>query len=135
MVITTVVVGLALSILKMLQRHTLDIQHFYETKNELTLLHQNLSHHFSKYENIQWDVKNERLNFRNPIEKKEIDLSEAWEGKAKLKIDERKFYLNGEKVVSGDIDAIKLSISQKGVAKVLFVYKRKDLAEVLKNGN
>lgn len=134
-VITSVVIGLALSILKMLQRHTSDIQKHYRANNEINLLNQKLTIDFANYTDIKWDLENEQLVFSTPIKKRSLSIKDTLIEGYQLNIKEKYFYFLGKETPEGAIDALKLILDFKGKNRTIFVYKRNDLKDLFKYGN
>lgn len=135
MTITSIIVGLALGILKMLQRHNNDLTNYNFKKNNLTLIYEKLSFNFKKYNDIQWNDKEDKLMFSNPIESEKVILTSDSIASFKVQLKERKFYFLGEKIVNGKIDAMSLVFDIKGKEETIFVYKRNDLKTLIDNGN
>ncbi len=135
-VITSVVVSLALSVLRMLQRHTLTLSDFQTAKNELYLLNNQLAIEFSKAESIHWSSENEILTFTTPLKQATIAVDSIALSQRQLEVKERTVYLQGkEKSASGIIDALKLEMNVKGKDQTIFVYRRNDLNTILNHGN
>ncbi len=133
MVITAIVVGLAMSILSIIQKQSNALQQLYFTNNKVVLLNQELTLYFHRFHHITWNESEGLLDFKTPIDQKQIDLSESADIHSLIK--EKYFYLEGEEVASGAIDAVKLVVNVKEKEQVLFVYKRKDVATLLNNGD
>ena len=130
LILTSIVVGMAFSVLSLVQKHMSSIQHNFNNNTELSLLEQSLNLDFNRYSNISYDALNERLLFSSEID------SVIYEFKTEkiiknldsfnIRIQHKALFFDGEKVQNGQIDAIKLQTSKTFQNQQLFVFKQND---------
>ncbi len=127
LVITLIVVGLAFSILNLVQRQMGGIAHNYEQRTATNLLRQALWVDFNTYSQISFDAQRQTLDCRNAMGGVQYRLEHQRIIREKdtfdLEIRAQQFYFDGKEFPSGNIDAIRLSLGSKGVQKSLFVYR------------
>ncbi len=127
--ITTLVVGLAFAALNLVQGQYGRIKRNFEASLEVQTLEQQLWIDFHRHADINYDARNDLLAFSNGedqvtyrFEKDHIirnaDTLAVENGSGS-------YYLLGESVTSGAVDALKLTISNKRQVE-LFVFKQND---------
>ncbi|MEM7487373.1 MAG: hypothetical protein AAF348_19360 [Bacteroidota bacterium] len=127
LILTIIVVGLAFSVLGLVQKQMNDIQISYEDRAQDNLLQQALWIDFNSYSNIYLSPQEGALLLTNEIEKKEYRFREEYILNENdtiftdFKIN-KAFFL-GEEVNIGKVDALEL-INDAEQVKTLFVYKR-----------
>lgn len=127
LLLTVIVVGLAFSVLGLVQRQMGDIQNNYEEKTVDNLLLQSLWVDFNTHDRIEFSSKTGVLSFTNEINQKIYNFDNGYviSGLDTLSMDfnvSRTFYM-GEEVGDGFIDALELQ-RVNAVPKTLFVFKR-----------
>lgn len=130
MIISTIVVGLAFSVLGIVQKNMNTIAVNYDHRSELASFEVALSLDFSKYTEIQWNKKEQILVFRSPIAEKqyhfETDSIYNDENTFLLKHKDILWYYEGSEVQTGNIDAIKIQFENTAPLYQMFVYKYND---------
>lgn len=138
LVITLIVVGLAFSVLNLIQKQMSGIEQNYNSKTELNMLRQGLWVDFRTYSNIYFDEKAQVLIFSHDIGQMRyiIDNTKIIRTLDTFKISmaEKQFFFEGKIVVSGEIDALKLITSKQNGAQEIFLYKDNTAEIYLKNG-
>jgi len=138
LVLTAIVVGLAFSILNLVQKQMLGIQYNYATTTELHKLEQSLWIDFNTYNHIKYNANTNELLFKNEINSIRYIFQKEWVLKnndtINIAIENKNFYLDGKNVNKGIIDAIELTQLEKSQNTSLFVYNKKDATYYMNNG-
>jgi hypothetical protein len=130
LILTSIVVGLAFSVLSLVQKQMFAIQENYGKTLELNKLETSLWLDFNRYSKISYnDIENE-LKFSTELdsvvyqfnEKNTIKGSDTFS----IQIKNRQFYFDGEQSTNNQIDAIKLEASKEYQNQILFVFKTND---------
>lgn len=129
LLITVLVVGMAFSVLRLVQVQMHGISSNYEKNTELNLLRQSLWVDFNRFDRIWYDGTEQRMVFENEVTKSSYQI---WpEGVVKEKdtfwvpVPRWEVYFKGEIVGKGEIDALDLYIGkEEEVGKRVFVFKR-----------
>ncbi|WP_299181246.1 type II secretion system protein J [uncultured Aquimarina sp.] len=130
MVISTIVIGLAFTILSIVQKNMRSIEVNYEHQSQIQSLEVALTIDFNKYPKLKWNSKENILLFYSPTHEKIYHFSSDSifnnVNSFKLKTNTIKYYFEGEEVTSGSIDAIKLTFDNATDLHRIFVYKHND---------
>lgn len=125
--ITAIVVGMAFSVLNLVQKQMNSITGIYEVKLEANKLRQSLWIDFNRYSYVHFDQKKELLYFSNELEEKWYAFRDNHIIMEKdtfdIRLDARKFYFNNEVMAKGEIDAIELKTSKESGHQQIFVFK------------
>lgn len=127
-VITLLVVGMAFSVLSLVQRHMNGISYNLNNSTRLDVLEQALWIDFNRFEKVQY--KNDELLFKNEIDsityriqnEKIIRTIDTFD----IQLQDFELLLDGKKVNSGFINAVKLVTGKESQNKILFIYKKND---------
>lgn len=127
-VITLLVVGMAFSVLSLVQRHMNGISYNLNNATRLDVLEQALWIDFNQFEKVQY--KNDELLFKNEIDsityriqnEKIIRTIDTFD----IQLQDFELLLDGKKVNSGFINSVKLITGKESQNKILFVYKKND---------
>jgi len=127
LLLTIIVVGLAFSVLGLVQGQMLDIQNNYEEKTNDNLLQQALWVDFNSNAQIVFSSKGQMLSLSNDVNGKRYEFYKGYiiKGIDTLYTDftiSKVFYM-GEAVSNGIIDALELT-KHGEVPKTLFVHKK-----------
>lgn len=129
LLITVLVVGMAFSVLRLVQVQMHGISSNYEKNTELNLLRQSLWVDFNRFDRIWYDDREQKIVFENEVTKSSYQI--VPEGVVKEKdtfwvpVPRWEVYFNGGTVGKGEIDAIDLYIGkEEEVGKRVFVFKR-----------
>jgi len=128
LLLTTIVVGMAFAVLRLVQQQMEGIQSNYERNTQFNLLQRSLWFDFNQNDGVWYDPYKEELVFSNGMgemiyefHKDEIiTLRDTFE----LKIVKKSFFLNGLNQQNGEIDAMDIELSKTHGGKQLFVFKR-----------
>jgi len=126
LVISTIVVGFAFTLLDLVQRHLMAIRDNFEANTELRQLEQQITIDFNRYHNISYDEVLKELYLKTPIDS--ILYTQA-EGKwirnqdtLPVPLKSLDFFFEGEKITAGKLDAIKIHFDRPD-RKFLFISK------------
>lgn len=126
LLLTIIVVGLAFSVLRLVQKQMGGMQKNYENGTEVNLLRQALSIDFATYPNSSYNDATNTLRFENELGSKEYIFEAKWIIRQKdtftLKLNSKAFYLDGMEYPSGQIDALQLETDKELGSKVIFVH-------------
>ncbi len=128
LLLTIVVVGLAFSILGLVQRQMAGIQANYEDKTEGNLLQHALWVDFNSYNHVEYDPVAQTVFFGNHTKDLTYYFQEGLIIRARdtfytsFRMDG--LFFNGQTVSGGKIDAIELVDKQENIEKRIFVYKK-----------
>jgi hypothetical protein len=133
-VITIMVVGMAFSVLGLVQKQMTGIAFNLNKATQVDLLEQSLWLDFNRYELIR--SLNDELVFKNEVDSVKYEIQKDLIIKDidtfSIKIDEFEKFLDGKKVNLGAIDAIKIIASKESQSKTLFIYKNNDATLYMK---
>ncbi|WP_027392703.1 prepilin-type N-terminal cleavage/methylation domain-containing protein [Aquimarina latercula] len=129
-VISAIVVGLAFTILGIVQKNMRGIEANYNHQSQIQSLEVALTIDFNRYPKLQWNPKDNTLLCSSPNEEKiynfNSDSISTSINSFILKTKAIKYYFEGKEVTSGTIDAIKLTFDNTTDLHRIFVYKHND---------
>lgn len=127
LLITIIVVGLAFSILQLVQKQMRGIGENYEINTEINLLRQALAIDFATYPYIMYNNITNTIRCENEMGYQDYVFEEQWVTRDrdtfKLKLINRTFYFDGLENTSGRIDALELETIKEQGNKVIFVHQ------------
>nr|WP_299067293.1 hypothetical protein [uncultured Allomuricauda sp.] len=134
LLLTIIVVGLAFSVLGLVQGQMWDIQNNYEEKTADNLLQQALWVDFNSHAQVEFSSKAQALSFSNEVDGKAYQFYKGYilRDRDTLYTDftiGRVFY-KGEEVSNGLIDALELTKFDE-VPKTLFVHKKNSATDFM----
>ena len=128
LLITVIVVGMAFSVLDLVQKQMKNIEGIYDVKLEANNLRQSLWIDFNKYSSVFYDEEDERLHFSNELGTKQYEITEQGIITEKdtfdIQLQSKKFYFNNEISTTGQIDAIELETTKETGGQRIFIYKQ-----------
>jgi hypothetical protein len=130
LILTSIVVGLAFSVLSLVQKQMFAIQENYSKNLELNKLETSLWLDFNRYSKITYnDIENE-LKLSTELDSIMYQFNEKNIVKGSdtfsIQINNKHLYFDGELSDNNLIDAIKLEASKDYQNQVLFVFKSND---------
>lgn len=130
LIITAIVVGLAFSILTIVQNHMKTIQKNLEFSMELNKLEQSLSLDFNRFSKIEYDQNEDVLSFSSELTDRTYFFHAEYIVKDvdtfHIALNQKSFYFDGIKTSDGYVDAIKLETSETTQNQGLFVFRNND---------
>ncbi|WP_219009278.1 PulJ/GspJ family protein [Aquimarina litoralis] len=130
LVITAIVVGLAFSVLSLVQKNMRSIENNYEYQSNIQSLEVALTIAFNRYPLVTWNAKNTTLSFSSPTQEIHYIFTKdsIYNDKSSFKLQTKniQYFFEGKEVNNGSIDAIKLKFMNTSDTHSTFVYKRND---------
>ena len=132
LVISAIVVGLAFTILGIVQKNMLSIEENYTYSTELTQLEVALTADFNSFTSVDWIENQDMLQFSSPLASRSYvfyqDSIVSDISMFKVQLKDKSFFFEGKNINSGSIDAIKLKFAKTSDNHAIFVYKKNDPA-------
>ncbi|XLS30052.1 prepilin-type N-terminal cleavage/methylation domain-containing protein [Flavobacteriaceae bacterium M23B6Z8] len=137
LLLTTIVIGLAFSVLGLVQQHMEAIRTNFNRNEELQKLEQLLWLDMNRYPKVFYKQIDDELLFYSPLD----TISYVFEPEKIIRqtdtlfigIAEKKFYLDGTEKFNGSIDAVELKTDKNTLEQSLFIFRRND-ATLYMNG-
>ena len=130
LIITSIVVGLAFSVLSLVQKQMGAIKQNFNKNTTLNILETTLWLDFNTYPNIQFNVYEETLKMYSEIDSTTYRFTKDFIVKDldtfAIEIEKKTWYFNGKQIEDGVLDAIKLEASKTFQNQKLFIYKKND---------
>ncbi|WP_452596843.1 type II secretion system protein [Pontimicrobium sp. MEBiC01747] len=130
LILTSIVVGLAFSVLTLVQKHMGSIQQNYNQKTELNTLETALWIDFNRYPNINYNITNNVLELSSVLGSTSYKFTRTSIIKDldtfNIELQSKVFLYKGNTIEKGTTDAIKLETSKVFQNKKLFIYKQND---------
>ena len=128
LLITLIVVGMAFSVLNLVQRQMSGIAGIYDVKLETNMLRQSLWADFNRYSYIVYNGKEERLYLSNELDTKYYEITAnglvTQRDTFNIRLQSKVFYFNNQERATGEVDAIELKTSKEAGYQQIFVYKQ-----------
>ena len=128
LLLTLIIVGLAFSVLRLVQEQMKGIEGVYMRNTEFNLFRQSLWNDFNQNDGIWYHPGKEELVFANGLREITYRLDENHIIKARdtfnLKIASQKFFFKGKERTGGKIDALDMALSKQDGSQQLFVFKK-----------
>lgn len=130
MIITSIVVGLAFTVLSLVQRHMWSIQQNFNLNTEFNRLEEALWVDTNNYNTMMFNETENTLMYKTVLDSVEYQFKNGFIIRDKdtfnLQIEHKAIFFNGKKVNNGKIDAIRLELSKKHSNQSIFVFKIND---------
>lgn len=127
LLITTMVVGMAFSVLQLVQNQMNGIAGNYERNTEFDLLRRSLWIDFNRYDRIYYSEKSRELQFVNEVNSQTYRFEEDFITKDidtfRLQWETKRFLFENRESPLGEIDAIHFQTTKAFGNRSLFVYK------------
>ena len=131
MIITAIVVGMAFTVLRIVQKQIHAIQTNFDKTSTLALFEQKLWQDFNETNAIIYDNQNQTLMMTSEIDTITYLFKEDFSMRnldtIKLKINTQNAFFKGKEVTKGYIDAIRLSAETSLPDYEIFVSKKNDI--------
>jgi hypothetical protein len=128
--LTIIVVGIAFSVLQLVQKHMYGIRNNFENSTNVTLLEQSLWIDANRSNTITYDAFEEKIQFISEIDTVTYDFKKTHIIKTidtfEVAIPEKLFYFEGKETTDQRIDAFKLITAKEFQERVIFISKRND---------
>lgn len=136
LILTAIVVGLAFSVLGLVQNHMSDIRKNYIQKTEIHKLEQALWLDFNRYSTIKYNAFEDKLTLSNEMDStfyafhKDFIVSEL--DTFTIPAQSKSFFLMGNTVQQGSLDAFKINTSKTFQNQQVFVYHKSGATAYIK---
>jgi hypothetical protein len=131
MIITAIVVGMAFSVLRLVQKQIHTIQTNFEKSSTLSLFEQKLWQDFNEPHNITYNEQKQLLLMLSEIDTVTYSFREKYtlrnNDTIPLQLTIQKIFFNGKKVQNGNMDAITLSAATTLTDYEIFLSKKNDV--------
>lgn len=131
MIITAIVVGMAFSVLRLVQNQIYAIQTNFEKTSALALFEQKLWQDFNDKNEIHFNEEERSLLMESEMDTVLYSFQENYilrnSDTIKLKLQLNKMFFNGKEVQGDTIDALSISGKAELPDYEIFVYKKNDL--------
>ena len=138
LVVSSIVVALAFSVLRLTQQHMKAITENYNEVTQLQLLEQSLWVDFHRYQNIHYNAEKQQLRFTHSLDTVSYYFYADKIIKARdtffVSITDKTCYYNAKAINHGVLDAIKLHSEAVQPHKKLFIFKKNDATHLLNYG-
>ncbi len=129
-VISTIVAGLAFTVLGVVQNNMRSISDNYEKRLKIESLETALTIDLNSFSSASWDPIENKLKVFSPIGERVYQFySDSIVTDIEtypIKVAQKMFYFEGKSVPSGGIDAIRLHFDKKQESHYLFLFKYND---------
>lgn len=130
LILTSIVVALAFSVLTLVQKHMHSIEENLKEHTIINKLEVSLNLDFNRFSRINYNDIEKELQFYNEIDTLHYQFNNDYIIKEldtfKIQIQNKKVFFEGETKQNGEIDALKLTVSNNNSNKFIFVYKQND---------
>lgn len=131
MIITAIVVGIAFSVLRLVQKQIFTIQNNLEKKSNLSLFEQQICQDFNELHNIRFDASDKKLLLMSEMDTVTYTFEDTFSFRnadtIKLKLNIEKMYFEGKETKQDNVDALLISANAELPDYTIFVSKKNDL--------
>lgn len=135
LILTSLVVGMAFSVLTMVQKHMNGIQDNLNKNTELHKLEQSLWLDFNRYSKISYSPFDDELVFSSELTSISYKFNTETITKDldtfKVSVENKAFFFDGNAIQEGHLDALKLNMSKNFRNQVLFIFKKNDATQFM----
>jgi len=136
LILTSIVVGLAFSVLTLVQSHMRSINKNYHNTSTLNKLEASLWLDFNKYSQIHFNDLENELKFSSEIDSVTYQFLDSTIIKNidtfQITLKQKQFFFDGDKKKNGQIDALKLETKKEFQNQQLFIFKHNDANTYMK---
>ena len=129
-ILTSIVVGIAFSVLSLVQRHMYSIKQNLINNTELSKLEQALWIDFNRYSKINYNAIDDELIFVSELDSTSYTFTNDYIIRGidtlNIQLHDKLFFLDGDKIENDKIDAIKIETSKTFQRQQIFVFKQND---------
>lgn len=130
LILTSIVVGLAFSVLRLVQKQIFAIQQNYYKSTEINKLKTALWIDFNRYQDIKYNALNNELLLKNELDSVSYRFSEDYIvsdiDTFRIKLEAKQIFFNGLISKTNKVDAIKIKTSKSNRSQELFIFKKND---------
>jgi prepilin-type N-terminal cleavage/methylation domain-containing protein len=130
LILTSIVVGLAFSVLTLVQKQMGSIQQNFIQSTELNKLEQSLWIDFNRYSKIEYDDLYSQIKFQNEIDSTTYFIKSEYIIKERdtfnISFNEITLFFDGDIIKKGLLDGLKLETSKSFQNQRLFIFSEND---------
>ncbi|WP_298900960.1 hypothetical protein [uncultured Psychroserpens sp.] len=134
-IVSTIIIGIAFSVLTLVQRHIWAIQEHLKLNTELNRLEQSLWIDTAKYGTISFSEQDNTLVFSSPIDSAVYHFNEKVVTKSTdtfhVAFERKQFYFNGNITNTKKVDAFRLELPKVYGKQRLFIFKQTDATQFM----
>lgn len=127
LILTTIVVGLAFSVLALVQKQMTAIQQNLNKSQEIQRLETSLWVDFNRYPQSQFNEMDRQLVFSSELDSMHYNINKEMVIKDRdtfrVAVTQLSKFLEGNRIEEGSLDALKLEMMEKELTKTIFVFK------------
>ncbi|MCK8479016.1 PulJ/GspJ family protein [Psychroserpens algicola] len=131
MIVSTIIIGIAFTVLNLVKKNMWAIQKNLEVSSELNRLEQSLWIDINRFNHLSYSEIDNQLKFKSQIDSVTYKFSPTLIIKAMdtfyVELESKTLYFNGNITTKTDIDALKLKFAKTPEGQYLFVFKRNDV--------
>ena len=135
MIISTIVVGLAFTVLSLVQKHMWSIQQNFSLNTEFNRLEQALWIDTNNYNTISYNEIENELKFKSIMDSTVYQFKSDYVLKDRdtfnIIIEQKSFFFNGIEVINGKVDGCSLGLQKKYKDQSIFVFKHNDALQFI----
>lgn len=130
LVISTIVAGLAFTIISLFGRNIHAIEKNYNGATQVHLFEQQIALDFNRYHTIDYDKQKEELRFKTPLDSVLYKFEDTYilRNSDTLLFQKtfKKVYFSGKEIKEGLVDAIEFKFIENQKKTTVFIYKEND---------
>ncbi|GAA3647239.1 PulJ/GspJ family protein [Flavivirga jejuensis] len=135
LILSSIVVGLAFSVLSLVQKHMYGIQNNFAKNTELNKLEQSFWLDFNRYSDIKYNELEDKLTFATAIDSISYQFHKTFIIKNldtfNIETQSKMLFFDGNEINQGFVDALKLETSKTLQSQQLFIFKDNDATHYL----
>ena len=134
-ILTGIVVGMAFSVLSLVRNHVYGIQDNFNKNTELNKFEQILWLDFNRHPKIEYHSVDDKLIFTSEIDTVTYKFTTEYIVKAldtfNISIQSKLLFFDGNEIINGQLDAVKLETSKVFQNQQFFVFKQNDATQFM----
>lgn len=138
--ISTIIAGLAFTIISLFGRNIQAIENNYSLSTELNLFEQQMTIDFNRFHTVSYNINRDELSLKTPLDSIVYKFDEGF---TLRNLDTllsqkmiKKLYFSGKEIKEGEIDAVEFKLTENQKNSSVFIYKENDATFYLnENGN
>lgn len=136
LILMSIVIGLAYTVLSLVQKQMYGIQDNFNKHTELNTLETSLWLDFNRFHNVKYNALEDELIFNNALNATSYKFTKDYVIKDldtfNVKLKYKELFFNGNSIKNGFVDAIKLEGDKVFQNQRVFVFKRNDATSYIK---
>ena len=139
MIITAIVVGMAFSVLRLVQKQISGIQKNYERVTRISFFEQKIWQDFHEFREINYKESERSLTFQSEADTIKYFFGENYiireKDTMKIQTSIKKILFHGKMIKEGNLDAIAICLEKEIPKYNLFVFKENDFTQIMNQEN